>query len=68
MILYFISVTNRKQQESSLVRLSELETTGLDNQLSQGIDMSVGTKINVTGQDGHLFTHLGFPSVRVVLS
>ena len=39
------------QQESSLLRLSELETTGLDNQFSQGIDRSVGTKHNLIRQD-----------------
>ena len=44
------------QQEPSLVRLSEFETTGLDNQLSQGIDRSVGTKNILAGQDDKLYT------------
>ena len=39
------------QQEPSLVRLSELETTGLDSHISQGIDRSEGTKNNLARQD-----------------
>ena len=39
-------------QEPSLVRLLELETTGFrDSHISQGIDRSVRTKINLARQD-----------------
>ena len=31
--------------------MSELETTGLDGHISQGIDRSAGTKNNLAGQD-----------------
>ena len=38
----------------SLVRLLELETTGLDSMISaQSIDRSVRTKNNLASQDGH---------------
>ena len=42
------------QQEPSLVRLSELETTGLDSHISQGIDRSVRTKNNLARQDKYV--------------
>ena len=49
--ILYISVANRNATWPSLVRLSELEATGSDNQFSQGIDRSVGTKNNLAGQD-----------------
>ena len=51
MILYYILVQPIvTQQKHSLVRLSKLETTGLDNQFSEDIDRSVGTKNNLARQ------------------
>ena len=53
LILYYIISVQQivSQQEPSLVRFSELETTGLGNQFSQGIDRSVVTNNNLTRQD-----------------
>ena len=42
-----ISVANRNATGAQ----SELETTGLDNSFSQGIDRSVGSKNNLARQD-----------------